>query len=39
MSARISLRQLTTRKHFPGKHTIDIIINGVAIPAGEFVVQ
>jgi 3-methyladenine DNA glycosylase AlkC len=39
MSAKISLRQMTTRKHFPGRHTIDIIINGMAVPAGEFVVQ
>lgn len=23
-----SLRQMTTRKHFPGKHSLDIVING-----------
>lgn len=39
MSAKISLRQMTTRKHYPGRHTIDIVINGVAVPAGEFVVR
>jgi hypothetical protein len=39
MSAKISLRQMTTRTHFPGKHTIEIVINGVAVAAGEFVVR
>jgi 3-methyladenine DNA glycosylase AlkC len=39
MNAKISLRQMTTRKHYPGKHTVDIVINGVALPVGEFVVR
>jgi 3-methyladenine DNA glycosylase AlkC len=38
LSTRIALRQMTTRKHYPGKHQVDVMVNGVALPAGSFVV-
>jgi 3-methyladenine DNA glycosylase AlkC len=38
LTARLSLRQMTTRKHYPGKHTVEIIVNGTAFRLGEFVV-
>jgi len=33
---RISLAQMTTRTHYPGKHAVDLLINGVVFPLGEF---
>ncbi|MGE0407048.1 MAG: DNA alkylation repair protein [Candidatus Korobacteraceae bacterium] len=38
LSTKISLRQMTTRKHYPGKHRFEVIVNGTAMPAGEFLV-
>jgi len=35
---KISLRQMTTRKHYPGEHRVDVLVNGVAFPAGEFLI-
>lgn len=32
----ISLRQHTTRKHYPGSHSVRALINGVAVPLGSF---
>jgi 3-methyladenine DNA glycosylase AlkC len=32
----ISLENLTTRRHYPGDHNVDIQINGVATPIGSF---
>ena len=32
----ISLRQRTTRKHYPGSHSVRALINGVAVPLGSF---
>jgi 3-methyladenine DNA glycosylase AlkC len=39
LSSKISLRQMTTRKHYPGEHHVEVIVNGVAFPAGSFVIQ
>jgi 3-methyladenine DNA glycosylase AlkC len=36
LSKQISLRQHTTRKHYPGAHTVEVIVNGVTTPAGSF---
>jgi 3-methyladenine DNA glycosylase AlkC len=36
LSKVISLRQHTTRTHYPGDHRIDVIINGAPHPAGSF---
>lgn len=32
----ISLANLTTRKPYPGSHTVEAIINGITYPLGEF---
>jgi 3-methyladenine DNA glycosylase AlkC len=34
----VSLRNMTTRKHYPGIHRVDILVNGKAYPAGAFTV-
>jgi hypothetical protein len=39
LAKAISLAQLTTRKHYPGKHTVDALLNGKARPIGEFLVS
>ncbi len=36
LAKKISLAEMTTRKLYPGKHQVDIIINGVAEPLGSF---
>jgi 3-methyladenine DNA glycosylase AlkC len=35
LAARVSFKQLTTRKHYPGVHRIEALVNGVAFPLGE----
>lgn len=32
----ISLAEMTTRKHYPGNHKIDALINGIVFPLGSF---
>jgi 3-methyladenine DNA glycosylase AlkC len=36
LSTRLSLRQLTTRKHYPGHHAVELRVNGVVHPIGGF---
>jgi 3-methyladenine DNA glycosylase AlkC len=36
---RISLAQHTTRRHFPGRHPVDVRLSGRVEPAGAFVVR
>lgn len=36
MQTRFSLAVHTTRKPHPGTHVVDVIVNGVAMPAGSF---
>jgi 3-methyladenine DNA glycosylase AlkC len=36
LGARVSLAVHTTRKPRPGRHDIDVLVNGEAIPAGSF---
>jgi 3-methyladenine DNA glycosylase AlkC len=38
LSTKISLRQMTTRKHYRGKHTFEVMVNGDARPGGSFMV-
>ncbi|NUP05736.1 MAG: DNA alkylation repair protein [Polyangiaceae bacterium] len=35
-SKRVSLKVHTTRKPFPGRHEVDVLVNGTRIPAGAF---
>ncbi len=32
----LSLRDMTTRQHYPGRHRVDALINGTAMPLGDF---
>ena len=36
LSKSISLAEMTTRKHYPGKHAVDIQLNGCVKPLGAF---
>lgn len=36
MQKTISLAQLTTRKHYPGTHRVELLLNGMAKRLGEF---
>ena len=36
LSTRLSLRQMTTRRHYPGAHEIEVIVNGKSFALGEF---
>ena len=33
---KVSLKEMTTRKHYPGRHAVDVIINGHIEPIGAF---
>ncbi len=37
-SKKHSLKQMTTRKHYPGKHFISLMINGKVIGKKQFMV-
>ena len=32
----VALSDLTTRKHYPGLHRVDALVNGIAMPLGQF---
>jgi hypothetical protein len=36
LGKKITLAELTTRKHYPGVHKVDALINGRVIPLGSF---
>lgn len=36
---KVSFAQMTTRRHYPGRHRIEVLVNGVAFPLGEFGVR
>lgn len=38
-AAKISFARMTTRKHYPGRHRIEVLANGEAFPLGEFEVR
>jgi hypothetical protein len=37
LSKKVSLADLTTRRHYPGRHRVDALIDGRPVPAGSFV--
>ncbi|MGH9159551.1 MAG: DNA alkylation repair protein, partial [Vicinamibacteraceae bacterium] len=39
LASRISFENLTTRRHYAGRHRIDVLINGVTHPLAEFMVR
>jgi 3-methyladenine DNA glycosylase AlkC len=36
LSKKVSLKEMTTRKHYPGRHVVDVVINGKTRPLGQF---
>ena len=38
-AAKVSFARMTTRKHYPGRHRIEVLANGEAFPLGEFEVR
>lgn len=36
LSKKIALKQLTTRKHYPGLHRVDALLNGKRVKLGQF---
>lgn len=36
---KLSLRQMTTRVHYPGKHLLEVLVNGRALALGGFIVR
>ena len=36
MQKSVSLKEMTTRKHYPGEHAVDVIVNGRIEPLGVF---
>jgi hypothetical protein len=36
LGKKVTLAELTTRKHYPGVHQVDALINGRAMPLGSF---
>lgn len=38
LQGRVSLKDLTTRKHYAGPHRLEARINGVAFPLADFTV-
>jgi hypothetical protein len=38
VSKTVSVAQHTTRKHYPGEHMVEVLINGTAHEAGSFTI-
>jgi hypothetical protein len=36
LAKKVSLAQMTTRRHYPGKHAVEVVVNGRAEPLGMF---
>ena len=36
LAKKVSLAQMTTRRHYPGKHAVEVVVNGRAEPLGLF---
>jgi len=39
LAGKVSLAPMTTRQHYAGQHRVEVIVNGVAYPVGEFAVR
>ena len=39
LSKKHSFRQMTTRKHYPGKHIVELVVNGKRFARHEFILQ
>ncbi len=36
LTRKVSLAEMTTRRHYPGRHVVDALVNGRPMPLGEF---
>ena len=36
LGKKLSLAEMTTRKHYPGLHRVEVLLNGQAQPLGAF---
>lgn len=36
MQKKVSLAEMTTRKHYPGQHAVELLLNGGVMPLGSF---
>ena len=39
LSSSVSFKDMTTRQHYPGRHRIEVLVNGIAHPLAEFEVR
>jgi hypothetical protein len=39
LSKTISLAEMSTRKHYPGRHAVELVLNGQTRPLGDFDLQ
>ena len=39
LAKRVSLQEMTTRKHYPGKHRVELLLNGDVFSLGTFTLQ
>ena len=39
LSKTVSLAEMTTRKHYPGSHRVDVVLNGEIRPLGRFALR
>ena len=39
LDGRVSFADMTTRRHRPGRHQVDVLVNGVRYTLGEFEVS
>jgi hypothetical protein len=39
LGSTVSFKNVTTRRHYPGRHRIDLLTNGVPHPLAEFEVR
>ncbi len=39
LASSISFQDMTTRQHYPGRHRIELLVNGIAHPLAEFEVR
>jgi 3-methyladenine DNA glycosylase AlkC len=39
LASSVSFQDMTTRQHYPGRHRIEVLVNGIAYPLAEFEVR
>jgi 3-methyladenine DNA glycosylase AlkC len=39
LASKVSFADLTTRKHYPGQHHVELLVNGERFPLGHFLVK